>query len=141
MPREFAAGIYSGNLPQEFAVAICRENLSQEFAVAICRMFFVFVSKSFFLYVSKSCLYERKPFLYVSKTFLFVRFSLLTVFLFVIAVAVMGHRRKRSEAAKAYISTNSCTELSKTQFFPVTIVKEKLIISSFLIGIDSHKTY
>ena len=61
------------------------------------------------------------------------------MFLFVIAVVVMGHRRKRSEAAKAYISTNSCTELSKTQFFPVPIVKEKLIISSFLIGIDSLK--
>ena len=70
------------------------ENLPQEFAVPICRghFLFVFVIKSFFVYVSKSCLYERKPFLYVSKSFLFVRFTLLTVFLFVIAVAVMGHR-------------------------------------------------
>ena len=86
--------IFCGNLPRELAVAICRENLPQEFAVAICRGYlpFVFVIKSFFVYVSKSCLYERKPFLYVSKSFLFVRFSLLTMFLFVIAVAVMGHR-------------------------------------------------
>ena len=73
---------------REFAVAICRENLPPEFTVAICRQFFVFVSKSFFVYVNKSCLYESKPFSYVSKTFLFVRFSLLTVFLFVIAVTV-----------------------------------------------------
>ena len=86
------------NLPQEFAVAICRENLPQQFAVGICRGYlpFVFVRKSFYLYVSKPCLYESKAFLYMSKTFLFVRFSLLTVFLFVIAVAVMGHRRKHS---------------------------------------------
>ena len=71
-------------------MAICSENLSQEHAVAICRMFFVFVSKCFLVYVSKYCLYESKPFLYVSKTFLIVRFSTLTVFLFVIAMAVMG---------------------------------------------------
>ena len=80
------------NLPWEFAVAICRRILPWEFAAGICRGFFVFVSKTFFVYVSKSCLYGSKPFLHVSKTFLFVRFSLLTVFLFVIAVAVMGHR-------------------------------------------------
>ena len=88
----FAAGFYRGNLSQEFAVTICRENLPQEFALEICRGISVFVSKTFFVYVSKSCLYGSKTFLYVSKTFLFVRFSLLTVFLFVIAVAVMGHR-------------------------------------------------
>ena len=56
---------------------VCRGNLPQEFAVATCSGLFVFVSKSF---------------LYVSKTFLFMRFSLLTVFLFVIALTVMGHR-------------------------------------------------
>ena len=71
---------------------VCRGNLPQEFAVAICSGLFVFVSKSFFVYVSKSCSYGSKSFLYVSQTFLFMRFSLLTVFLFVIAVAVMGHR-------------------------------------------------
>ena len=92
--REFAVGICLRNLPWEFAARICRDYLSQEFAVAICRAYLpvAFVSKSFFVYVHRSCLYENKPFLYVSKTFLFVIFSLLTVFLFVIAVAVMGHR-------------------------------------------------
>ena len=82
------------NLPQDFAVRLCRRNLPWKFAVAICPGFFVFVSKSFFVYVSKSCLCRSKNFLFVSKTFLFVRFSLLTVFLFVIAVVVMGDRIK-----------------------------------------------
>ena len=87
--------ICRGNLSREFAVTIYRENLPQEFALEICRGylgFFVFVSTFFFVYVINSCLYGSKPFLYVSKTFLFVRFSLLPMFLFVIAVAVMGHR-------------------------------------------------
>ena len=91
LPWFFAAGICCGFLPQKFFVAVCRKNLAQELAVEIYRMFFVFVSKTFFVYVSKSCLYGSKPFLYESKTFLFVRFSLLTVFFFAIAVAVMGH--------------------------------------------------
>ena len=93
-PQEFAVAIYRENLPQEFVVAICRENMPQEFPVAIYHgsLPFEFVSKSFFVYVSKSCLYGSKPFSYVSKTFWFVRFSLLAVFLFVIAVAVMGDR-------------------------------------------------
>ena len=68
-------------------------NLPQEYAVAICCVFFCICKQIFFIYVSKSCLYGRKPFLYVSKTFLFVRFSSLTVFLFVIVEAVMGHHR------------------------------------------------
>ena len=92
LPQEIAAGICRGNLPQVFAVAICCQNLPWEFAVAIFRGFFVYTSQSFFVYVSKSCLYGGKPFLYVFKTFWFVRFSLLTVFLLVIVVAVMGHR-------------------------------------------------
>ena len=92
LPQEIAAGICRGNLPQVFAVAICCQNLPWEFAVAIFRGFFVYTSQSFFVYVSKSCLYGGKPFLYVCKTFWFVRFSLLTVFLLVIVVAVMGHR-------------------------------------------------
>ena len=88
---EFAAGICRENLPWLFAARVGGRNLPQKFAVAICGGFFVFVSTFFFVYVIKSCLYGKKPFLYVSKTFLFVRFSLLTVFLFVIAVAAMGH--------------------------------------------------
>ena len=74
---------------------ICRENLLQEFAVAICRVFFC-ICKQIFFFVCKQILFIwKETFLYVSKTFLFVRFSLLTVFLFVIAVAVMGHHRMR----------------------------------------------
>ena len=91
---EFAVGICRGYLPQEFAAGICRGYLPWEFAVAIGRGFFVYVSEYFFVYVNKSCLYGSKPFLYASKTFWFVRFCLLTVFLFVIAVAVVGHRKK-----------------------------------------------
>ena len=71
-------------------MAICREILAQEINVKICRGYllwvFVFVSETFF------CICEL--FLYGSKTFLFVRFSLLTVFLLVIIVAVMDHRRR-----------------------------------------------
>ena len=94
-------------LPQTiFCIAylrICRGNLPLEFAVAICRRFFVFISKFFFVYVSKSCLYGGKPFLYVCKTFWFVRFSLLTVFLLVIVVAVMGHRRNETPSGCYFI--------------------------------------
>ena len=84
--------ISRGNLRWLFAVGICRRNLPWEFAVAICRGFFVYICESFFVYMSKSCLYGGKPFVYVCKTFWFVRFSLLTVFLLVIVVVVMGHR-------------------------------------------------
>ena len=71
-----------------------------QFAVAICRRFFVYIRESFFVYVSKSCLYGGKPFLYVCKTFWFVRFSLLTVLLLVIVVAVMGHRPYQGSAIR-----------------------------------------
>ena len=76
----------------EFAMGICRGYLPWEFAMVTCRGFFVYISKSFFAHVSKCCLYGDKPFLYVCKTFWFVRFSLSTVLLLVIVVAVMGHR-------------------------------------------------
>ena len=89
--------ICRGNLPQKFAMAICRENMPQGFAVAIWRGFFVFANKFIFVYVSKSCLYGSKPFIYMRKTFLFVRFSLLTVLLFVTAMAVRGHHNYHSE--------------------------------------------
>ena len=88
LPQDFSVGICRRNLPQKFAVAICCENLPWLFAVGL----FVFVSKFFFVYVINSCLYGSKPFLYVSKTFSFVRFSLLPMFLFAVAVAVMGNR-------------------------------------------------
>ena len=98
LPWDFAAAICRGYLRWEFTVANCRDNLPQLFAVRICCGYlpwvFVYVSKSFLVYVSKSCLHGSKPFLDVSKSFLFVKCSLLMVFLFVIAVAVKGHRRK-----------------------------------------------
>ena len=83
---------HAENAPHHLLYCIF-ENLLWEFAAGICRGFFAYVSEYFFVYVSKSCLYGSKPFLYVSKTILFVRFSLLTVFLFVTAVAVMNHRK------------------------------------------------
>ena len=95
----FAAGICCGYLPPEFSVGICRRNLQWGFAVTICREFFVYITESFLLYVSKSCLYRGKPFLYLGKTFWFVRFSLLTVFLLDIVMAVMGHRRRCMKSA------------------------------------------
>ena len=93
---------------------ICRGNLPREFAAGICRGFFVYVSEYFFVYVSKSCLYGSKSFLYMSKTFWFARFSLLTVFLFVIAVAVMGHRRKQTPTQE--FSYKVC-DIFKNRFF------------------------
>ena len=101
LPQEFAAGICRGDLPQEFAVRICRRNLLWVFATRICRRnlpwlfsvgFCIYKAILFFVYLSKSCLYGGKPFLYVCKTFWFVRFFLLTVFLLVIVMAIMGHR-------------------------------------------------
>ena len=92
LPWVFGAAVCRGNLPPLFAVGICRDYLPWLFSVVICREVFVNVSKSFFVYVSKSCLYGSKPFLDVSETFLFMRFSLLMMFIFVIAMAVMGHR-------------------------------------------------
>ena len=92
LPWLFAERICRNNLSWEFAAGICHGYLPWEFAVAICRGGFVFVSKSIFVYVRKSCLLGSKPFLCLSKTFLSVRFCLLTVFLFVIVVAVMGPR-------------------------------------------------
>ena len=92
LPREFAVAICSRNLPRAFAVAICCENLPWLFTVGHLFM----QEQILFVYVSKFCLYESKPFLYVNKTFLLVRFSLLTVFLFAIVVAAMGHRNVES---------------------------------------------
>ena len=101
---KFDAAICHGNLPQLFAVAICCGNLPQLFAVAICRGYLPWVC---FLYVNKPFFCVRQSFFFVNElfsnwkeTFLiweqnfftFMRISFLTVFLFVFAVAVMGHR-------------------------------------------------
>ena len=94
LPWEFSARTCRGYLRQELAMGICHENLPQDFAVAIfcVDLPFAFVSESSFLYVNKSCYMKGNLFCMWAKLFLFARFSLLTVFLFVIAVAVMGHR-------------------------------------------------
>ena len=88
----FAVGICHGYLQWIFAVGIFCSYLPWEFAGAICRGFFLYVSKSSLVCASKFCLYGSKPFLDVRKSFLFVKCSLLKVFLFLIVVAVMGHR-------------------------------------------------
>ena len=99
---EFGAAICCGVLPWEYTVTIFCGIFLQLFAGRICRSYllwvcFVYVSKPFscvtksFFFVTKFFLIESKSFLYVSKIFLFLRISLLTAFLFVIAVAIMGH--------------------------------------------------
>ena len=88
LPWEFDVRICRSYLPQEFIVRTCRGNLLWIFTVKICHGYlswvFCICKQNLFLYVSKSCLYGTKP-------FLFVRFSLLTVFIYVIVVAIMGH--------------------------------------------------
>ena len=102
---EFAATICPGFLPWEFAVAFCCRNSPLLFAVRICRgclpwLCFVCVSIIITFIISNlfsvwaNPFFVNKSFLIIeSKIFLFMRISLLTVFLFVIAVAVMGYRR------------------------------------------------
>ena len=94
LPWEIVAAICHGVLPWEFTVAICRENLLWLFAVGlfcVCKQT-SFLCEQIFLFCNQSFLIESKSFLYVSKTFLFMKISLSAVFLFVIAVAAMGHR-------------------------------------------------
>ena len=95
LPWEFAAKNCRGYLPREFTAGIFRGNFSQQFSVAICHRFFVFVSKSFFVYGRKSCLYESKPFFICERNVFICEIFFITVFLFAIAVAVVGHRTKR----------------------------------------------
>ena len=102
--------IYLGYLPWLFAVAICSSYLSWEFAVAICRrnmlwlvaartccgyLQWVFcICKQILFGICKQIFFIwKQTLLDVSKSFLFVKCSLLKVFLFVIVVAVMGHRK------------------------------------------------
>ena len=101
LPWEFAAAICRGNLPREFAVAICRENLPWPFAVAICRgnlpwefavVFSCVCKQTFFLCEQFLFLCKQTFFIRKQNIFLFMTVFLLTVYLFAIAVAVMGHR-------------------------------------------------
>ena len=100
-PWEFAARICRGYLPPEFAAEIFRGNLSREFAAGICHgylpwVFAVCICKEILFCICEQILFIWKQTLLIcGQYFLFVRFSLLIVFLFVIAVAVMCHRRFR----------------------------------------------
>ena len=92
LPQDFAVRI----TPQKFAVAICCENLPQEFAVEICHGYLPRVFRIFKQIVF--CLCEQILFIWklvffiCEQNFFICEIFLLTVFLFVIAVAVMGHR-------------------------------------------------
>ena len=127
LPQLFAVAICRGNLPGylpwEFTLANCHENLPQLIAVRICCDYlpwvFVYVSKSFLVYVSKSCLYGSKPFLDVSKSFLFVKCPLLMVLLFVVVMAVMGHR--------IIFLSNNMTQNNETDFAKFFCEKHFLI--------------
>ena len=86
---------------------ICRGYLPREYTAGICRAYWPWVfcicKQILFCICDKSCFHERKPFLYESKSFLFVRLSLLTVFLFVIPVAVMSPGHSIYETFATYL--------------------------------------
>ena len=83
--REFAVAIWRRNLPWEFAARICRRNLPWVFAGCTC--------KQICFSTCKQILFIWKQTFFIREQNFFVRSSLLTVFLFAIAVAVMGHRK------------------------------------------------
>ena len=90
-PWLFAVEICSSYLPWEFAAAICRGHLPWVCCVYVNKSFFC-VSESFF-FVNKLFKIESKPFfIWEQNLFWFMIISFLTVFHFVFAVAVMGHR-------------------------------------------------
>ena len=95
---EFAARICRGYLTQEFAVRICRKNLPWLFAARICRrnlpwVFAGCTCKQICFSTCEQILFIWKQTFFIREQNFFVRFSLLTVFLFAIAVTVMGHRK------------------------------------------------
>ena len=147
----FVVGICRGYLPQEFAAAFCREKLPWEFAAEICRgylpwVFFVYISESFFVYVSKSCLHGGKPFSYVCKNFWFVRFSLLTVLLLVIVVAVIGHYKvvqKRPQKINYDVNLNYISFPICPSRFPKFCLIHKKIKNAKKLSVfgekDSHR--
>ena len=45
----------------------------------------------------------------------------------------MCKHKEKARSNQASISINSCTELSKTQLFPVIIIKEKIIFPFYVI--------
>ena len=101
LPWLFAARLCCRNLPWEFAVGICHKNLLQKFAMGICHrnlpwLFAVgcVCTRILFCICEQILFICKQTFFICEQIFLFVKFSFLTVFLFVIAVAVMGHHRK-----------------------------------------------
>ena len=95
LPWLFAAAVCRSYLPWEFAVGICRSYLSWVFAVGlffVCKQTFFLCERIFLLCKQTFFYWKRTFFIWEQNFFLFMRISFLTVFLFVIAVAVMGHR-------------------------------------------------
>ena len=45
----------------------------------------------------------------------------------------MCKHKEKARSNQASISINSCTELSKTQLFPVIIIKEKIIFPFYVM--------
>ena len=138
LPWLFAAGICRGFLPREIAVGICSRNLPW--------VFFVYKSESFFVYVSKSCLHGGKPFSYVCKNFWFVRFSLLTVLLLVIVVAVIGHCKvvqKRPQKINYDVNLNYISFSICPSRFPKFCLIHKKIKNAKKLSVfgekDSHR--
>ena len=96
LPWLFAVGICRSYFPWEFAAAICCGNLLQLIAVTICHGFVLCMQANLFEQIFFLCnqifFIWKQTFFICEQNFLFIRISLLTVFLFVFAVAVMCHR-------------------------------------------------
>ena len=92
----FALEICRENLPQLFAVRICRSYLPWVFAVGlfcVCKQTFFLCERIFFLCKQTFFNWKQTFLIREQDFFLFMRISFLTVFLFAIAGAVMGHRK------------------------------------------------
>ena len=85
-----------GYLPWKYAVGICHSYLPWEcFAVGlfcVCKQTFFLCEWNFFLRKQTFLNWKQTFFIWEQNFFSFMRISFLTVFLFVFAVAVMGHR-------------------------------------------------
>ena len=84
LPQEFTVGICHKNLPRLFTARICHRTLPWLFAVSICKQILFCICEQILFVLKKTIFICVQSFSYL--------FSLLTVFIVVIAVAVMGHR-------------------------------------------------
>ena len=100
--HELSAAIWRGNLPWLFAVGTCRGYLPQVFAVG----FFYVCKQTCFLWEQIFFLCKQTFFICKQNIFLFMRIPLITVFLFAIAMAVTGHRRKLLPCANIIYEAN-----------------------------------